>query len=80
MAVLYCIGVGAMGAALLVRLWTTATPRAGQGLLEFGFMVVSTTRFGITICSFFSPRINSAFGRRLCRAGQHGVSPEYDSG
>lgn len=53
MAVLYCIGVGAMGAALLVRLWTTATPRAGQGLLEFGFMVVSTTRFGITNCSFF---------------------------
>jgi len=43
MAVLYCMGVGATGAALVVRIWTTVAPRAGQGLFEFGFMVVSTT-------------------------------------
>jgi hypothetical protein len=41
MAVLYCVGVGAMGAAFLVRVWTSFAPRIGQGLFEFGFMTVS---------------------------------------
>lgn len=41
MAMLYCIGVGAMGAALLVRVWQTLAPRAQQGLFEFQFLVVS---------------------------------------
>lgn len=41
MAVMYCIGVGAMGAAILVRVWTTLSPRAGQGLFEFSFFMVS---------------------------------------
>ncbi|CAG7961027.1 unnamed protein product [Penicillium olsonii] len=42
MAVLYSIGVGAMGAALLVKLWTAVAPRAGQGLFECGFMVLGS--------------------------------------
>ncbi|CAG8933309.1 unnamed protein product [Penicillium salamii] len=42
MAVLYSIGVGAMGAALLVKFWTAVAPRAGQGLFECGFMVLGT--------------------------------------
>lgn len=41
MAVMYCIGVGAMGAAMLVRVWATLAPRASQGLFEFWFFVVS---------------------------------------
>lgn len=46
MAVLYCIGVGAMGAALIVRVWTAVAPRAGQGSIECGLMVVSATCSG----------------------------------
>lgn len=69
MAVLYSIGVGAMGAALLVKFWTAVAPRAGQGLFECGFMVVSA-------CS--DSRTSSANTRRLCSAleSQRG----YDGG
>ena len=41
MAVLYCIGVGAMGLVLLVRASSVVAPRAQTGLFEFGFLVVS---------------------------------------
>lgn len=41
MAVLYCIGVGAIGAVLLVRASSFVAPRAQTGLFEFGFLVVS---------------------------------------
>ena len=40
MGVLYCIGVSAMGAALLVRVWTSLAPQAKQGVFEFGFLMV----------------------------------------
>lgn len=46
MGVLYCIGVGAMGVALLTRVWTTLAPRAGQGFFEFGFIMVSRHNVG----------------------------------
>jgi hypothetical protein len=32
MAVMYCIGVGAMGAAILVRVWTTLSPELGSAV------------------------------------------------
>lgn len=41
-AILYCIGVAAMGAVLLTRVSAFIVPRPQQGLLEFGFMVVSS--------------------------------------
>ena len=41
MPVLYCIGVSAIGAALLVRVSSFIAPRVQQGLFEFGFLVVS---------------------------------------
>lgn len=40
-SILYCIGVSAMGAVLLTRASTFIAPRPQQGLLEFGFLVVS---------------------------------------
>lgn len=41
MAVLYIIGVGAVGAVLLVKIFSIAMPRAQYGLFEFGLLVVS---------------------------------------
>jgi hypothetical protein len=55
MAVLYCIGIGAMGAALFVKIWTVAAPRAGQGLFEFGFMVVSKLLYVIRVFASVHP-------------------------
>lgn len=43
MAVLYCLGVGAVGAVLIGRVFETFKPWGGQGLFEFGFLVVSIT-------------------------------------
>ena len=60
MAVLYCIGVGAMGAALLVKVWTAIAPRAGQGKIECGFIMVSgsATRSGSRSRSRRRPWVN----------------------
>lgn len=41
MAVLYIIGVGAIGFALLARVSSFISRRARQGLFEFSFLVVS---------------------------------------
>lgn len=41
MAVMYIIGVGAMGLAILVRVWATLAPKASQGLIEFWLFMVS---------------------------------------
>ncbi|KAJ5172634.1 hypothetical protein N7492_005227 [Penicillium capsulatum] len=47
MAVLYCIGVGAMGAAVLVRASSFVAPRAQTGLFEFGFLVLGSLSISI---------------------------------
>lgn len=41
MAVMYSIGVGAMGVAMLIRVWATLAPNASQGPIEFWVFVVS---------------------------------------
>jgi hypothetical protein len=41
MAVLYCMGVGAIGAVLIGRVFETFMPWGGQGLFEFWFLIVS---------------------------------------
>ncbi|KAJ5232911.1 hypothetical protein N7468_005867 [Penicillium chermesinum] len=41
-AILYCIGVSAMGAVLLTRVAALIAPRPQQGLFEFGFMVLGS--------------------------------------
>jgi hypothetical protein len=41
MAVLYCMGVGAVGAVLIGRVFETFMPWSGQGLFEFWFLIVS---------------------------------------
>lgn len=64
MAVLYCMGVGAMGAALIVKIWTAVTPRAGQGLFEFGFMVVSRHESTLGVCAVH-PNTTDAFSCSL---------------
>jgi hypothetical protein len=43
MAVMYMIGVGAIGSALVARVVSLIAPRRQQGLFEFGFLVVSTS-------------------------------------
>lgn len=45
MAVLYIIGVGAVGAVLLVKCFSIAMPRAQYGVFEFGLLVVSYPTF-----------------------------------
>ncbi|KAJ5825079.1 Actin cortical patch SUR7/pH-response regulator PalI [Penicillium robsamsonii] len=59
MAVLYCIGVGAMGAALLVRVWTTLAPRPGQGPWEFWFFMLGS--LSISIASIIATVIATEF-------------------
>lgn len=49
MAVLYIIGVGAVGSVLLVNAVSIAIPRAQYGVFEFGLLVVSS-------CIPFYPR------------------------
>jgi hypothetical protein len=45
MAVLYCIGVSAVGAVLLVRVSSLISRRVQRGPFEFGFFVVSRNSF-----------------------------------
>lgn len=45
MAVMYMIGVGAIGFALVTRVVSLIAPRRQQGLFEFGFLVVSSSWF-----------------------------------
>lgn len=48
MAVLYIIGVGAVGTVLLVQGASVAVPRAQYGVFEFGFLVVCECFFSRT--------------------------------
>ncbi|KAJ5143807.1 uncharacterized protein N7515_002594 [Penicillium bovifimosum] len=59
MAVLYCMGIGAMGAALLVQVWTSLAPRNGQGLFEFGFLTLGF--FTVSIASIIATVIAFEF-------------------
>ncbi|CDM27629.1 hypothetical protein DTO013E5_2697 [Penicillium roqueforti] len=59
MAVMYCIGIGAMGAAMLVRVWTTLAPRACQGPLEFWFFMVGS--FTVSVASIIATVIAFEF-------------------
>ncbi|KAJ5738811.1 hypothetical protein N7493_001966 [Penicillium malachiteum] len=47
MAVLYCIGVSAIGAVLLTRVSSFIAPRVQQGLFEFGFLVLGSLSMSI---------------------------------
>ncbi|KAJ5776840.1 hypothetical protein N7520_000086 [Penicillium odoratum] len=47
MTVLYCIGVSAMGAALLVRVSSFIAKRVQQGVFEFGFLVLGCLSINI---------------------------------
>ncbi|KAJ5725524.1 uncharacterized protein N7483_006881 [Penicillium malachiteum] len=47
MAVLYCIGVSAIGAVLLARVASFIAHRAQQGLFEFGFLVLGSLSMSI---------------------------------
>ncbi|OOQ85334.1 hypothetical protein PEBR_26103 [Penicillium brasilianum] len=47
MAVLYIIGVGAVGTVLLVKGVSVAMPKAQYGLLEFGFLVLGSLSISI---------------------------------
>lgn len=53
MAVLYIVGVGAVGIVLVVKAVSMAVPKAQYGLVEFGFLVVCC-RF-----SFFRVQLQS---------------------
>ncbi|KAJ5373139.1 Actin cortical patch SUR7/pH-response regulator PalI [Penicillium concentricum] len=68
MAVLYCIGVGAMGAAILVRVWTTLSPRPGQGPCEFWFFMLGSLSISIasiiaTVIAFEFVALINAHGK-----------------
>lgn len=47
MAVMYSIGVGAVGSVLLVKIFAMAMPKLQLGVFEFGFMLVSLSLLGI---------------------------------
>ncbi|KAJ5501209.1 hypothetical protein LT330_001216 [Penicillium expansum] len=59
MAVMYCIGVGAMGVVMLIRVWTTLAPKACQGPCEFLFFVLGS--FSISIASIIATVIAFEF-------------------
>ncbi|KAJ5194166.1 Actin cortical patch SUR7/pH-response regulator PalI [Penicillium cf. griseofulvum] len=68
MGVLYCMGVGAMGAAILVRVWATLAPRPGQGLFEFGFFTLGSLSISIasiiaTVIAFEFVALINAHGK-----------------
>lgn len=52
MAVMYCVGVSAVGAVLLVRISSFVSRRMQQGPFEFGFFVVSSNSFPCARTSF----------------------------
>ncbi|KGO76926.1 Actin cortical patch SUR7/pH-response regulator PalI [Penicillium italicum] len=59
MAVMYCIGVGAMGVVMLVRVWTTLVPKPCQGPCELLFFVLGA--FSISIASIIATVIAFEF-------------------
>ncbi|KAJ5171372.1 Actin cortical patch SUR7/pH-response regulator PalI [Penicillium coprophilum] len=68
MAVLYCMGVGAMGATILVRVWTTLAPRPGQGPCEFWLFMVGSLSISIasiiaTVIAFEFVALINAHGK-----------------
>ncbi|KAJ5474369.1 Actin cortical patch SUR7/pH-response regulator PalI [Penicillium sp. IBT 31633x] len=76
MAVLYCIGVSAMGAALLVRVWTSLAPQAKQGVFEFGFLMLGS--FSTCIASIIATVIAFDFVALLNAHGKgSNVSAQY---
>ncbi|KAJ5787551.1 Actin cortical patch SUR7/pH-response regulator PalI [Penicillium paradoxum] len=77
MAILYCIGVGAMGAVLLVRAWTILAPQAAQGLFEFGFLMLGTLSTSIasiiaTVLAFEFVALINAHGKGSNVSAQYG--------
>lgn len=65
MAVLYIIGVGAVGTVLLVKGVSVAMPKAQYGLLEFGFLVVRSFAFLQFATCIFSWRRSNLGVRNL---------------
>jgi hypothetical protein len=52
MAVLYCMGVGALGAVLIGKVFGAFKPWGGMGVFEFGGLVVSTLFFSFSPSAF----------------------------
>ncbi|KAJ5963803.1 Actin cortical patch SUR7/pH-response regulator PalI [Penicillium vulpinum] len=68
MGVLYCMGIGAMGAAILVRAWTGLAPRPGQGPCEFLFFILGSITISIasiiaTVIAFEFVALINAHGK-----------------
>ncbi|KAJ5569727.1 uncharacterized protein N7459_009157 [Penicillium hispanicum] len=77
MAVLYCIGVGAVGAVLVVRAASFAAPRIQQGPFEFGFLVLGSLSISIasiiaTVIAFEFVALINAHGDGSNVTARHG--------
>ncbi|KAJ6012103.1 hypothetical protein N7499_012927 [Penicillium canescens] len=76
MAVLYCMGVGAIGAVLIGRVFETFMPWGGQGLFEFWFLILGT--FSISIASVIATVIAFDFVSLINAHGEgSNVSAHY---
>lgn len=69
MAVMYMIGVGAIGSALVARVVSLIAPRRQQGLFEFGFLVVSANTHKLRSELWFSADPSLLLGRISTRQG-----------
>ncbi|CAG8884034.1 unnamed protein product [Penicillium nalgiovense] len=63
MAVMYCIGVGAMGAAILVRVWTTLSRAQARAYLNFRFSCISIASIITTVIAFEFVALINAHGK-----------------
>ncbi|CAI7566722.1 unnamed protein product [Penicillium glandicola] len=76
MAVLYCIGVGAMCVAMLIRVWTTLSPHAYQGSCEFWFFMLGS--FSVSVASIIATVIGFEFVALINAHGEgSNVSAHY---
>ncbi|CRL18472.1 Actin cortical patch SUR7/pH-response regulator PalI [Penicillium camemberti] len=76
MAVMYSIGIGAMGIAMLVRVWATLAPKASQGPIEFWFFVLGS--FSVSIASIIATVIGFEFVALINAHGKgSNVSAQY---
>ncbi|KAJ5542337.1 Actin cortical patch SUR7/pH-response regulator PalI [Penicillium sp. DV-2018c] len=77
MAVLYCIGIGATGAALLVRAWASLAPQNNQPLFEFGFLTLAALSVSIasiiaTVIAFEFVALVNAHGKGSSVSASYG--------
>ncbi|KAJ5273113.1 hypothetical protein N7478_008238 [Penicillium angulare] len=77
MAVLYCIGLAAIGAVLLVRVSSFLAPRSQYGIFEFGFLVLASLSMNIasiitTVIAFEFVALINAHGHGLDVSARYG--------